>query len=180
MTDPREATGPCDRDGSPVTDGGREPNAPDVSRVVADADVLAADLLVGGSARDALDVVRAHSWVTLVASEPLLDDAEATIAALADVDLAADWRETVETMATLVEHPVGDHPALASAAHGDAAHVLTLDESLRSAKTNATVKQYVTTSFTPPDGFARLFDPERLHPEIVGGDYPGPDHDPRA
>jgi hypothetical protein len=33
----------------------------DPTRVVADADVLAADLLVGGVARDALDHVRAHS-----------------------------------------------------------------------------------------------------------------------
>ncbi|WP_435100507.1 DUF7384 family protein [Halarchaeum sp. P4] len=155
-------------------------DAPDVSRVVADADVLAADLLVGGDARDALDVVRAHSWVTLVASDPLLDDAEAVIADLADADLAADWRERIEGLVEPVDHPDGDHPALASAAHGNAAHVLTFDDALRNAKTNATVKKYVTTSFTTPKGFARLFDPERLYPEIVGGDYPGPDRDPRA
>ncbi|WP_049933979.1 DUF7384 family protein [Halarchaeum acidiphilum] len=163
-----------------LADGGREPDAPDVSRVVADADVLAADLLVGGAARDALDIARAHSWVTLVASDPLLDDAETVIAALADVDLAADWREKIGSLATLVEHPAGDHPALAAAAHGDAAHVLTFDDALRNAKANATVKKYVTVSFTAPDGFARLFDPERLHPELVGGAYPGPDRDPRA
>ncbi|MBP2250314.1 putative nucleic acid-binding protein [Halarchaeum solikamskense] len=158
----------------------RDPDPPDISRVVADADVLAADLLVGGAARDALDVVRAHSWMTLVASDALLDDAEAVIADLADGALATDWREKVASRAALVDHPDGDHPALASAAHGDAARVLTFDESLRSARTNATVKKYVTVSFSPPDGFARLFDPERLYPEVVGGDYPGPDRDPRA
>jgi len=163
-----------------MTEPRREPDAPDVSRVVADVDVLAADLLLGGAARDALDTVRAHSWMTLVASEALLDDAEALIADLANRDLATDWREKAEATATLVEHPDGDHPALASAAHGGAAHVLTFDETLRSAQTNATVKKYVTVSFTPPDGFARLFDPERLYPEVVGDAYPGPDCDPRA
>ncbi|GGL28169.1 hypothetical protein GCM10009037_09780 [Halarchaeum grantii] len=155
-------------------------DAPDVSRVVADADVLAADLLVGGDARDALDAIRAHSWMTLVASDPLLDDAEALIADLADVGLAADWREKTAALAERVEHPDGDHPALASAAHGNAAHVLTFDDRLRNAKTNASVKKYVTTSFTSPEGFARLFDAERLHPEVVGDAYPGPDRDPRA
>jgi len=177
----RGARSPTDR---ALRDGGarREPgaDAPDVARVVADADVLAADLLVGGAARDALDVVRAHSWVTLVASDPLLDDAAAVVAALADDDLAADWRETAAALATLVEHPPGDHPALACAMAGDAAHVLTLDESLRTAQANAALKKYVTTSLSPPDGFARLFDPERLYPEVVGGAYPGPDRDPRA
>jgi len=155
-------------------------DTPDVSRVVADADVLAADLLVGGAARDALDVVRAHSWVTLVSSEHLLDEATAVIGDLADDALAADWREKMEALAELVTHPAGDHPALACAAHGDAAHVLTFDDALRNAKANATVKRYVVTSFSPPDGFARLFDPERLYPVIVGGEYPGPDRDPRA
>ncbi|MFB6078671.1 MAG: hypothetical protein ABEJ80_06815 [Halarchaeum sp.] len=153
---------------------------PDVSRVVADADVLAADLLCGGAARDALDVVRAHSWVTLVASDALLDDAEAIIEACADARLAGDWREKAASLAERVDHPEGDHPALASAAAANAAHVLTFDERLRSAQTNATLKRYVTTSVTAPDGFARLFDPERVHPEVVGGDYPGPDRDPRA
>ncbi|MFB6354291.1 MAG: hypothetical protein ABEJ92_09415, partial [Halobacteriales archaeon] len=62
-----------------------------MARVVADADVLAADLLCGGSAREALDLVRAHDWVTLVASEPLLDDAATVVADLADGDLADDW-----------------------------------------------------------------------------------------
>jgi len=65
---------------------------PSPARVVADADVLAADLLCGpdSDARAAIDHLRRHSWVTLVASDHLLDDASAVIA-----DLANDtWRLT--------------------------------------------------------------------------------------
>ncbi|WP_232686625.1 DUF7384 family protein [Halobacterium zhouii] len=149
------------------------------ARVAADADVLAADVFVDGDARRALDCVRSHSWVELVVSEPLLDDAESVVEALGDAGLAADWRERVESLATLVEHPEGDHPALAAAYHGDAAHVLTYDEALGSARTGMKLKERVDVSVKPPDGFATLFDPERLYPEVVGGEYPGPDRDPR-
>jgi predicted nucleic acid-binding protein len=150
------------------------------ARVVADADVLAADVLAGGSARDALDLVRRHSWATLVASDPLLDDAEAVVADLADADLAADWRERVEDLATLVEHPTGDHPALACALHGDAAHVLTFDDRLLGADAAASLRARVEASVRTPDAFAAVFDPGPLYDAAVGGDYPGPDHDPRA
>jgi predicted nucleic acid-binding protein len=150
------------------------------ARVVADADVLAADLFVDGDARAAVDHVRSHSWVALVASEPLLDDTEAVVAELGDRDLAADWRERVESLATLETHPSGDHPALAAAYHGDAAHVLTYDETLRSAQLGMALKERVDVSVKPPDAFARLFDPERLYSAVVGGEYPGPDRDPRA
>jgi len=153
---------------------------PNPARVVADADVLAADLLCDGASRDAIDHLRAHSWTTLVASDPLLDDAETVVADLADASLAADWRDRIGEFVELVEHPAGDHPALACAYHGDAAHVITFDESLRSASTGASIKKYVTTSVKSPDAFARLFDPEKLYPAVVSGDYPGPDRDPRA
>lgn len=149
------------------------------ARIVADADVLAADLFVDGDARRAVDCVRSHSWVELVASESLLDDAEATVAELGNDELAADWRERVESLATLVTHPSGDHPALAAAYHGDAAHVLTYDETLRSARTGMELKERVDVSVKAPDAFGRLFDPERLYPEVVGGEYPGPDCDPQ-
>ena len=156
-----------------------EPPAPGVARIVADADVLCADLLCGGAAREALDLVRAHSWTTLVASDLLLADAEATIAALADGGLAADWRTKVEELAELVEHPPGDHPALASAYRGDARHVLSLDDRLTSARAGAAIRGRVETSVKHPRAFARLFDPERVYPVAVGGEYPGPDRDPR-
>lgn len=151
----------------------------EITRVVADADVLAADLLVGGDARNALDLVRAHSWIELVASDPLLDDAQAVIASLTTDELASDWRETIETERVAVEQPSTDHPALASAYHGEAAHILSFDEQLQSAKAGATLKQHVETSVKPPDAFAHLFDPEQLHEVVFDESYPGPDREPR-
>lgn len=153
---------------------------PDPARLVADADVLAADLLVGGEAREAMDAVRSHSWLELVASDPLLADAAAVVAELADEDLAADWRERVAELRVPVEHPPGDHPALASAYHGGAAHLLSFDERLRSAGAGVALRERVDTSVKAPAAFVRLFDPERLHPALVGGEYPGPDRDPRG
>ncbi|WP_226011547.1 DUF7384 family protein [Halomicrobium salinisoli] len=149
------------------------------TRVVADADVLAADLLVGGAAREALDHVRSHSWVTLVASDALLSDAEATIAALADDELASDWRERVDGEREGVEHPAGDHPGLASAYRGDAAHLLSYDDSLRSTAAGLSIQPHADLSVRPPDAFARLFDAASLYEATHGDEYPGPDRDPR-
>lgn len=153
---------------------------PNPARIVADADVLAADLLVDGDARRALDHVRSHTWVELVASDPLLDDAQAVIATLTDAELARDWRETVAELRVRVEHPTGDHPGLASAYRGNAAHLLTYDETLRSAKTGASINRRIPLSVRSPDAFARLFDPESLYESIEDEPYPGPDQDPRA
>lgn len=150
------------------------------ARIVADADVLAADLLVGGSACEALDHVRRHDWVELLASDLLLDDAEAVIAALTDDDLAAAWRDRIERERVAVSHPEGDHPALASAYQGEAAHLLTFDDGLSSAATNRSLQSHMTLSIRSPDAFARLFDPESLYESIHDDEYPGPDRDPRA
>lgn len=150
------------------------------ARVVADADVLAADLLVGGAARDALDPLRSHSWTTLLASDPLVADAEATIADLAGGDLAAAWRERVVAWREPVSHPAGDNPALGSAYRGGAMHLLTFDDQLRSAKAGATLGTDLTVSARHPEAFAALFDAASLYPEVVGGAYPGPDRDPRG
>ncbi|WP_050034218.1 DUF7384 family protein [Halorubrum halophilum] len=158
---------PVDRDPSPA-------------RVVADADVLAADLLVGGAAREALDALRSHAWTTLVASDPLLDDAEAVIAALADDELAADWRDTVEGWREPVAQPVGDHPALASAYRGGAMQVVSLDPSLTGAQAAAGLRNRMAVSVREPRAFATVFSPAGLYPEAVGGEYPGPDRDPRS
>lgn len=149
-------------------------------RIVADADVLAADLLVGGANRDALDHVRSHSWLTLVASDPLLDDAEAVIETLANADLAARWRDRIETDAELVEHDPGDHPALAAAVHGGAAHLLSFDDALGSVHAGMSVQPHAKLSVRPPDAFARLFDAESLYEAEFDDEYPGPDQDPRA
>lgn len=150
------------------------------ARVVADADVLAADLLCGGPSREALDLVRAHEWVRLVASQPLLDDAAAVVAALADDELAADWRSAAADLVELVEHPQGDQPALACAYRGDAVHVLSFDEELLSARAGAAIRARVETSVKHPDAFVRLFDPASMYGIVVGGEYHGPDRDPRA
>lgn len=150
------------------------------ARVVADADVLAADLLCGGPAREALDGVRRHSWVTLVASEQLLDDARAIITELVDPELAADWRERIDREAELVDHPEGDHPGLASAYRGGAAHLLSYDDGLASAKTGLSLQPHMQLSVRPPDAFAALFDPASLYEAVEGGEYPGPDRDPRS
>ncbi|MFC4439319.1 MULTISPECIES: DUF7384 family protein [Natrialbaceae] len=153
---------------------------PDPTRVVADPAVLAADLLVGGDAREALDHVRRHSWVELVASDHLLEDTERLVASLADEGLAADHRERLETDRVAVDHPADDHPALASAYQGEAAHLLSYDERLSSAKAGLSLQPRVSVSVRPPDAFARLFDPESLYAAAGGGEYPGPDRDPRA
>jgi hypothetical protein len=161
-------------DPSPVD---REPSP---ARVVVDADALAADLLVGGAAREALDALRAHSWTTLVASDALLDDAAAVIAALADADLAIDWRAAVESWREPVAHPAGDHPALASAYHGAAMQVVSLDPSLTGARAAAGLRDRLPVSVREPRAFATVFSAENLYPEVVGGAYPGPDRDPRS
>lgn len=150
------------------------------SRIVADADVLAADLLVGGVAREALDHVRRHSWLTLLASDQLLADTEATVAELGDPDLAGAHRDRLESMAERIEHPAGDHPALATAYHGGAAHLLSDDDSLRSPAAGLSIQPHADLSVRPPDAFARLFDPASLYRVAVGGEYPDPDRDPRA
>lgn len=152
----------------------------DPTRVAADADVLAADLLVGGVARDALDHVRSHSWLTLVASDHLLDDAEAVIATLADDTLAADWRACLERDRTSVDHPDEDHPGLASAYRGRAAHLLSFDDGLGSAGANLSLQSHMQVSIRSPDAFARLFDAQALYEATHDDAYPGPDRDPRA
>ncbi|MFC7135637.1 DUF7384 family protein [Halobaculum litoreum] len=179
----RERASRTDRadDGDADTDAasGDRPS-PSPARVVADADVLAADLLVGGDARAALDPLRAHSWTTLVASDALLADAEATIGDLAGAALAADWREKAGAWREPVGQPPGDHPALASAYRGGAMHVLSFDDRLTAAGTAAGLNDRFPVSVREPRAFAALFDAASLYPEVADGAYPGPDLDPRA
>jgi hypothetical protein len=148
--------------------------------VVADADVLAADLLCGGDARAALDLVREHSWLGLVASDPLLADARAVVAELADESLAADWRDRVDAERERVTHADGDHPGLASAAAGGAAHLLTLDDALVGPDANLAVQPHLRVSIRTPAAFAASFDAAALYEATHGGEYPGPDRDPRG
>jgi len=173
---------------------------PSPASVVADADVLAADLLCGGpadadpggedgargdgaAARAALDALRAHSWTTLVATEPLLDDAAAVVADLAAPDLAAAWRERVARWATVVEGTADGHPALVAAHAGPAAHVLTFDSSLTSVDAGAGLRDHLDASVRHPRAFVQVFDAPALWAAVHDADpadYPGPDRDPRA
>lgn len=150
----------------------------EIARVVADSDVLTADLLVGKSARDALNIVRSHSWIDLVASDALLADARALITELASASLATEWYETIESERCAVDHPPEDHPALASAYNGNAAHVLSFDDHLRSAKAGITIRERTETSIKHPDAFVTLFDPEQLYETLFDEPYPGPDRSP--
>jgi predicted nucleic acid-binding protein len=153
---------------------------PDPTRIVADADVLAADVLIGGQARNALDVIRSHSWLTLLVTDELLSEAEHIIAQCSDEDIALAWRTKIEDLAFLVEQPPDDHPALAAAYHGNAAQILSFDDELSSAKTGATLRPYLETSVRSPDAFLSIFDPKQLYPVVADEAYPGPDRNPRV
>jgi hypothetical protein len=166
----------------PAVDPDR-PRDPAPTRVVAAPAVLVADLFLDGPERAALDPLRAHSWTTLVASDPLLDAAACAVADLAtgaDDALAADWRATAAGWRERVVHPAGDDPTLGSAYRGGAMHVLSADDRLTSAAGGVAVRDRVETSVREPAAFARLFDPEGLYEHAVGGRYEGPDRDPRA
>ncbi|MXR40043.1 hypothetical protein GRX01_01540 [Halobaculum sp. WSA2] len=175
-----EGAGDADDSPGDDTDDVPDPADPSPARIVADADVLAADLLVGSDAREALDGPRGHSWTTLVASDALVDDAAAVIASLADSDLAADWRERIDEWREPVAQPPGDHPALASAFRGGAMHVLSFDDRLTTPGAGAGLHDRFPVSVREPRAFAALFDAEKLYPEVGDGEYPGPDRDPRA
>lgn len=152
----------------------------DHSRIVADADVLAADLLVGGESRTVLDIVRSHSWLDLVATGPLLDDAEGVIAALSDAGLSGDWRAKIEELAVVVDQPHGDHPALAAAYRGNAPHVVSLDDRLQRPEAGANLRGVMDVSVRSPDAFATVFDPAAAYERLFDDAYDGPDRDPRA
>lgn len=151
----------------------------DYGRLVADADVLAADVLAGGASRTALDTVRAHSWLDLIATEPLLADARSLIEELTDSDLAADWRALIEGLVTIVEQPEGDHPALAAAYRGNATQVISLDSRLQSPAAGANLRKAMDVSVRSPEAFVSVFDPEPIYELLFESAYPGPDRNPR-
>jgi len=157
-----------------------KPPEPSPTRVVADADVLAADCCLDGPSRAVLDVLYQHSWITLVASDPLVDDAESVIKAVASPSLASEWRKQIETWRQPVVHPAGDHPALGTAYRGGAMQLLSFDDTLTSSTTGASLNNRVPISVRQPDAFRLLFDAERLYESEFDASYPGPDREPRA
>ena len=157
-----------------------EPRESQPVRVVADADVLVADLCGDDDASAALEPLWQHSWTTLVASDDLLADAEAVIETVADSDLATDWRAAVDSWREPVVHPSGDHPALASAYRGGAMHLLSFDDTLTGAHAGATLSGRFPVSVRSPAAFTHLFDPDRLYGTVADDSYPGPDREPRS
>ena len=153
---------------------------PDPTRVVADVDVLVADLFVDGDARAALDLVRSHSWLTLIVTDRLLDETAAVITSLADDRLATDWRATTAADATVVEPTRTGHPALEAAAAGQASTILSHDERFQRAATGAAIRPHLATSVKSPGAFRHLVRPASLYDVVADGSYPGPDRDPRA
>ena len=153
---------------------------PDHTRLVADADVLATDVLVDDASRAVLDTVRAHSWLDLIATDPLLSDAESVIEECTERDLAIKWREAIEPLVTIVEQPAADHPALAAAYRGEAAHLVSLNERLRSPAAGAEIRAAMDVSVRSPAAFVAVFDPAVAYESAFEAEYPGPDRDPRA
>lgn len=159
-----------------MTNNGQEP---DYTRIVADSDVLVADLFVGEASRAVLDTVRAHSWLDLVATEPLLETAESAIETLADGALAVEWRERIDELVTTVEQPSGDRPALAAAYRGNAVHVVSLDDRLKSVDAGANLRGAMDVSVRSPEAFDSVFDPETAYELTFETSYTGPDQEPR-
>lgn len=149
----------------------------DYTRIVADSDVLAADLLVGGASRTALDTVRSHSWLELIVTEPLLADAHALIRTLSNRTLADEWRTLIEELATIVEQPPDDHPALAAAYRGGAMHLVSLDDRMQSPAAGANLRDAMAISIRSPDAFVAVFDPETAYEATFDAPYPGPDRE---
>lgn len=127
-----------------------------------------------------MDVIRSHSWLELVASDALVADAAWVIEQCGSAVVAADWTTLIDELRVRVDHPTGDHPALASALHANAAHVLSLDDRLISPETGARIRRHVQTSIKRPAAFVSIFDPASLYAHVVGDTYPGPDRDPRS
>lgn len=143
--------------------------AVDPASVVVDADVLAADVFIDGAARAAMDVLRRHEWIEVSASDRLLDDAVAIIGRLGDDALAEDWRALFEARRTPVDHPAGDHPALATAYAAGAGHVLTLDEQLTTAATGLAMRPAMSVSIRTPGAFLATFDADALQAATADG-----------
>lgn len=154
------------------------PPEPLPTRVVADADVLAADLLVGGDARRALEAIWQHPWMTLLASDPLLTETERLIDELT-TGVAADWRALAAAWREPVTQPRGDHPAVASAYRGGAMQLLSFDETLTASTTATTLSQRFPVSIREPAAFSGLFDPASLYQTVSEDSYDGAERSPR-
>lgn len=150
--------------------------------VVVDADVFVADFLCGSDtdARQAIEILWTHSWMTLFASNPLLTDAQALIATLATDQLAREWRAHMTDWCSIVTHPPADHPALATAYRGGAMHILSFNDQLRSVQAGASLRGQFPVSVRDPAAYTAVFSPDQLYNATVSDTdtdtdtYPGP------
>ncbi len=147
---------------------------PDPTTIVVDTDCLVADLFIDGTAREVMDVIRGHDWLTLKASDYLIEDTVDVIAHLGDRPLADAWNDRFERLASMVEHPAEDHPALASAYAGQAAHLISYDDRLASVRTGLSMRKAMPISVRSPDAFMQVFDPASLFESVFEESYPGP------
>ena len=105
-------------------------------------------------------MLREHPPFALVTTDRVLADARAVIGTLSADRLAADWEERIRTEAEVLGPAPAGHPAIAAAAAGDAATVLSLDPRLQSAKAGAAIRSQVATSVKSPAAFVALVDPD--------------------
>ena len=135
---------------------------PDPMRIVADVDVLAADLLVDGTAREAMSMIRESATLSAVCSEELLSESREIIATLGDPTLAAAWERRARADFDIVEMRGDGHGALLTAAAGRAGTVLSHDEALQSVAAGVAIREHIETSVKSPDAFVSLVDPSRF------------------
>ena len=127
-------------------------------RVVVDSEVLAEDAKGEKSAKVAMEIIRECQWIVLVASIPLLDEAQKMVEMELGMELAKKWRVSTESVCEIVDHPKRDHPALASAYMGNAQHIISRDQRLTSVKAGVAIRAKVETSVKKPEAFVNLFE----------------------
>ena len=127
-------------------------------RVVVDSGVLAGAVKKEKSAKIVMEIIRRSPWIVIIASIPLLDEAQKVIETELGGELAKKWREDIESMCEIVDHLEGDHPALASAYVGNAQHIISGDEMLTNAKAGVAIRTKIETSVKRPDAFVKLFE----------------------
>ncbi|MFB6186889.1 MAG: hypothetical protein ABEI86_08495 [Halobacteriaceae archaeon] len=152
---------------------------PDKTTFVIDSDVLIADLLIDGKARQALDLLRSHSWITVSISPELITECTTVLAEFIDDAVVNAWEEKITTFGNCVTPTATGNRALACAKEADAAHVITYDQRLLGVKAGVNMKPYVETSVKTPDSFLSIFEPEQLYEAVYDSPYEGPDQDPR-
>ncbi len=135
---------------------------PDPTCIVADVDVLAADLFIDGFAREALSMIRETPALSLVLTDTLIDQTVAVIEHFGDTELADTWEHRVRTDFETVEPVLAGHPGLVAAAAASAGTLLSHDERLQRARAGVAIRARVATSVKSPRAFVSIVDPSTL------------------